>query len=222
MRFKIQDFGNRAVLQNPRQLTFLGGAILRRGGGFPTAKGENQARNLSRRRRKMPKGLLEGVRQLREREERIFRKGLRGTVPSPSFGSPLTPTTPLCVQGAPLEPRWKKSKWQKSEDKRREKAKPPNPTPTEGIGYWAAICGVGLWMDEKRLLALIFAPKARSPRKSGRQAVEGNRSGSKSMILQAARSFAKRTQLDFWAEKGEATEWPNISPLGGIKPLILG
>ena len=28
-------------------------------------------------------------------------------------------------------------------------------------------------MDEKRLLALIFAPKARSPRKSGRQAVEG-------------------------------------------------
>ena len=35
----------------------------------------------------------------------------------------------------PLEPRWKKSKWQNTEEKRKKKARPPNPTPTEGVGF---------------------------------------------------------------------------------------
>ena len=50
----------------------------------------------------------------------------------------------------PLEPRWRKYKWRNRENMRREQAKQSNPTPTEGIGYWAAMSAIGLWIDEKR------------------------------------------------------------------------
>ena len=69
----------------------------------------------------------------------------RGQVPTEGGTGALEDTATK-----PLEPRWKKSKWQNTEEKRKKKARPPNPTPTEGIGFWAAICCVGLWMDEKR------------------------------------------------------------------------
>ena len=84
--------------------------------------------------------LLEGKACWREKRGGFFSQGAKGDgSASCPFGSPLPPTTPLCVQGAPMEPRWREKRWQKSEDKRREQAKPPNPTPTEGIGFWAAI-----------------------------------------------------------------------------------
>ena len=56
-------------------------------------------------------------------------------------------------------------------------------------------------MDEKRLLALIFAPKARSPRKSGRQAVEGKPRDSKSMILIIERVLQNPRQPRLFWEK---------------------
>ena len=58
---------------------------------------------------------------------------------------------------------------------RKEQAKPPNPTPTEGIGFWAAICGVGLWMDEKRWLALTIVRLVGAPKKLVGQGMKENR-----------------------------------------------
>ena len=113
---------------------------------------------------------------LGRKEKRIFSQGAKGDGSASSPFCPLlTPTTPLCVQGAPLEPRWREKSWQKPEDKRRENAKPPNPTPTEGIGYWAAICCVGLWMDEKRLLALTIARLVGASKKLVGQGMKENR-----------------------------------------------
>ena len=79
--------------------------------------------------------------------------------PQAALGSAPTadPHNPLMRPGGTPGTRWRAKSWQKPEDKRREKARPPNPTPTEGIGFWAAISAIGLWMDEKRLLALVFA-----------------------------------------------------------------
>ena len=58
---------------------------------------------------------------------------------------------------------------------RKEQAKPPNPTPTEGIGYWAAMCAIGLWMDEKRLLALTSHGRRGAPKKLVGQGMKENR-----------------------------------------------
>ena len=77
-------------------------------------------------------------------------------------------------------------------------------------------------MDEKRLLALIFAPKARNHEKVVGKRMKENRSGSKSVILQAAGRFPKRAKPSFFAERGEAMEWPNISPLSGIRTMEFG
>ena len=58
---------------------------------------------------------------------------------------------------------------------RKEQARPPNPTPTEGIGFWAAISAIGLWMDEKRLLALTIARLVGAPKKLVGQGMRENR-----------------------------------------------
>ena len=120
----------------------------------------------------------------------------------------------------PLEPRWKKSKWQNTEDKRREKARPPNPTPTDGVGLWAAISAIGLWIDEKRLLALVFAPKARNREKVGK-----GRKSSPEFIATQAECRKDGERKGSWREKrrgrylsggqrGEFSDTPPISSLG--------
>ena len=110
--------------------------------------------------------LAEGKGCWRKKRRGFFSQGAKGDGSASSPFCPLlTPATPLCVQGAPLEPRWREKRWQNKEKKKRKKAKPPNPMPTEGIGFWAAISSIGLWMNEKRLLALVFAWLV-GPRKS--------------------------------------------------------
>ena len=61
-------------------------------------------------------------------------------------------------------------------------------------------------MDEKRLFSLVFAPKARNHEKVVGKRMKENRSGSKSVILQAAGRFPKRAQPSFFAERGAMTE----------------
>ena len=65
--------------------------------------------------------------------------------PQAALGSAPTadPHNPLMRPGGTPGTRWRAKSWQKPEDKRREKARPPNPTPTEGIGFWAAISAIG-------------------------------------------------------------------------------
>ena len=57
---------------------------------------------------------------------------------------------------------------------RKEQAKPPNPTPTEGIGFWAAMCTIGLWMDEKRSFVGLSHGRRGIPKKLVGQGMKEN------------------------------------------------
>ena len=56
-------------------------------------------------------------------------------------------------------------------------------------------------MEEKRLFSLVFAPKASSPLKSGRQAVEGKPQRVKIYDFASRGSFSKEGEVELFCER---------------------
>ena len=135
---------------------------------------------------------------LMEKERDFFA---RANGDSSASSPPCHPPQPLMRQGAPGNPGGGRKRWQKSEDERRERQAAQSDANGVGIGFWTAICGVGLWMDERRGCFSLVLRRRLEPRKSGGQEDEGKPQRVKICDFASRGAFSKEGEAELFCGK---------------------